>query len=370
MISTEIAPEPKALLCVDDEPVIRDLCISVLEDYHVIPAEDGLAALKILETTEVDIVLSDVKMPNLDGLELLQKIKEQRPDQAVILMTGYSDKGLILEALKAGADDFINKPINLLQLSTTVDNVFEKQKLRRELIDLRRTDQLKNDFLGLISHKLKTPATAISLFIQNIAEGIESPNDANFKQMLDMVQAETVHLEQLIQDLLYFSEATLQEDNLLLEPIDLGLIADRVAIAMQPAAHRRKIRFTNLVKPPLPAELLMLNPQRISFAIRALLDNAIKFTQEEGSITVESKITDRQIKLLIKNSGVGIPQHELAKIFNKFYQVDPENTGQVRGFGLGLYYARDFIRSMGGQLYIDSRPGEDTVATIEFPRPR
>ncbi len=370
MISTAPPQETRHCLCVDDEPVIRDLCINALENYHVIPARDGLEALDILESTDVDIVLSDVIMPKLGGLELLKKIKEKRPDQAVILMTGYSDKDLILEALKAGADDFINKPINLLQLSTTVDNVFEKQKLQRELIDLRRTDQLKNDFLGLISHKLKTPATAISLFIQNISEGIESPSDNNFKQMLDMVQAETVHLEQLIQDLLYFSEATLQENNLLLEPIDLGLIADRVAIAMQPAAHRKKIRFTNLVNPPLSAEPLMLNPQRISFAVRALIDNAIKFTQEEGSITIESKITDQQIKLLIKNSGIGIPQHELAKIFNKFYQVDPENTGQVRGFGLGLYYARDFIRSMGGQLYIDSRPGDDTVATIEFPKSR
>ncbi len=81
-------------------------------------------------------------------------------------------------------------------------------------------------------------------------------------------------------------------------------------------------------------------------------------------------LSDTNVKLLVKNTGRGIPQHELAKIFNKFYQVDPENTGQIRGFGLGLYYARDFIRSMGGQLYIDSKPDDDTVATIEFPRPR
>jgi len=366
------APEqkPKTVLCVDDEPIIRTLCVEVLEDYTVTTAADGLEALSILEESHFDIVLSDVVMPKLDGLELLQKIKEAHPEQAVILMTGYSDKDLILKALKAGATDFINKPINILQLCTTVDNVFEKQKIQKELIDLKRTEQLKSDFLGLISHKLKTPATAISLFIQNIAEGVERPSDTDFKQMVRMVQSETIHLEQLIQDLLYFSEVTLQDKNFPLEPIDLGMTTERINQALQPAAQQRKIRVTNLVKPPFPAEKLMLNPQRTSFAIRALLDNAVKFTPEGGSISIEGETTPSQIKLMIKNSGQGIPQQELAKIFNKFYQVDPEHTGQVRGFGLGLYYARDFIRSMGGQLYIDSRPEDITVATIIFPQPQ
>ncbi|MEA3545292.1 MAG: response regulator [Thermodesulfobacteriota bacterium] len=360
----------KSLLCVDDEPIIRELCVNALDDYHVILAEDGLEAASILETVHVDIVLSDVMMPKLSGLELLQKIKEQRPDQAVILMTGYSDTGLILEALKAGADDFINKPINILQLSTTVEKVFEKQKIRQELADLKQIDQLKSDFLGLISHKLKTPTTAISLFIQNIAEGVESPDDANFKQMVTMVQAETVHLEQLIQDLLYFSEATLQEENTTLEPIDLGVIADQVAIALQPAARQRQINIENLVEPPLPPEPLLLNQQKISFAISALLDNAIKFTPTGGSVSIEGKLGRKQVTLSIKDTGIGISPSELTKIFNKFYQVDPEHTGQVRGFGLGLYYTRDFIRSMGGRLQIESQPGQGTVATIEFPLPQ
>ncbi len=338
----------KKILCVDDEPIIRELCINALDEYQVLAAKDGLEAVQILEAEDVDVVLSDVMMPKFDGLELLQKIKGQHPDQAVILMTGYSDKDLILQALQAGADEFISKPINILQLTTTVEKVFEKQKLRKELTDLKQTDQLKNDFLGLISHKLKTPATAISLFIQNIAEGVEAPNDVNFKQMVAMVQAETVHLEQLIQDLLYFGEATLQEETLALEPIDLGLIADRVAFALQAAARHRHIELDNSIEIPLSPKPLLLNPQRINFSVRALLDNAIKFTPQGGSISMKGEITAGQVRLLIEDTGIGIHQQELAKIFNKFYQVDPENTGQVRGFGLGLYYARDFIRSMGG----------------------
>ena len=364
----DLKPKQNTILCVDDEPIIRELCINVLNDDHVLLAKDGLEALKILETVEVDLVLSDVMMPNLNGLELLQKVKEERPDQAMVLMTGYSDQELILQALKAGADDFINKPINILQLSTTVTKVLEKQKIRQELADLKKTDKLKSDFLGLISHKLKTPATAISLFIQNIADGVESPNDDNFKQMVAMVQAETVHLEQLIQDLLYFSEATLDEEEALpLEPVDLGALADCVSITLQTAAHHRGISLETVIDSQLAQKPLMLNPQKISFAIRALLDNAIKFTREGGTVHLQTEINDKHIKLLIKDNGIGIPSQELAKIFNKFYQVDPEHTGQVRGLGLGLYYAREFIRTMGGQVYIESQLNQGATAIIEFP---
>ncbi len=359
----------KTILCVDDEPIIRSLCREVLEEYRVLPAEDGLEAIKILEREDIDLVLSDVVMPNLDGLHLLQKIKEQQPDQAVILMTGYSDQELVLKALKAGADDFISKPINILQLSTTVEKVFEKQKIRLELADLKRIDKLKSNFLGLISHKLKTPATAISLFIQNIAEGVEGPDDDNFKQMVAMVQAETAHLEQLIQDLLYFSDVALQETAITLEPVDLGVLAEQVVISLQPAAHSRKINLESFTEPQLPVTPLMLNPERIRFAVRAVLDNAIKFTPEGGMVSLEGRVEDKYFKLLIKDTGIGITQLELAKIFNKFYQVDPDHTGQVRGFGLGLYYARDFIDSMGGQLSIESQPGEGSLAIIQFPLP-
>ncbi|MCW9050648.1 MAG: hybrid sensor histidine kinase/response regulator [Deltaproteobacteria bacterium] len=359
----------KTLICVDDEPIIRELCASALTHYRVILAENGREALKLLETEPVDVVLTDVMMPNFTGLELLQQIKEHQPEMAVILMTGYSNQEIILDALKAGADDFINKPINILQLNTTVDKVFEKQKIRLELTNLRRIDKLKSDFLGLISHKLKTPATAISLFIQNIAEGVESPDDSNFKQMVSMVQAETAHLEQLIQDLLYFSEATLQDEELTLEPVDLGSVAEQIATALRPAAANKKIHYQIAIDPPLLLKPLMLNPQRIHFSVRALIDNAIKFTPDEGTVRIEGNLADGQAVLAIKNTGIGIPQQELTKIFNKFYQVDPEHTGQVRGFGLGLYYARDFIRSMGGQLYINSQPGTGTEAIIEFPLP-
>ena len=359
--------EQKTLLIVDDEPIIRQLCARALGNFRTLQAGDGKEALRIIEQETVDIVLSDVMMPHISGLELLQQIKQQNPDQAVILMTGYTEKEVILKALQAGADDFISKPINLLQLRTTVDKVLDKLLLRRELTSLKRIDKLKSDFLGLISHKLKTPVTAISLFIQNIADGIQDTEDEGFAKMLAMVQAESLHLEHLIQDLLYFSNVILQDADIQLEPLELGRIARQVATSLQPAATSRLQNFLIAINPPLPPEPLILDRQRITFAIRALLDNAIKFTPEGGTIQLEGLIENQHVCLQIRDTGPGIPQAELSKVFSKFYQIDQENTGQVRGFGLGLFYARDFVRNMGGDLSLESQPGLGTVATIRFP---
>jgi len=360
--------EERVILVVDDEPMICQLCARALSGFRIIQACDGKDALKVLDREAVDIILSDIMMPNLNGLELLNRIKERQPDQAVVLMTGFTEKEVILQALKAGADDFINKPLNLLQLRTTVEKVLDKIRMRKELLSLRQVDKLKSAFLGLISHKLKTPTTSISLFIQNLDQGIDL-EDEDFRQTLSMVAAETRHLEHLIQDLLYFSNVILQDNALHPEPLELGRIACQVALILEPEAKSRRIDFQIDIQPPLPPEPLILDRQRITFALRALIDNAIKFTPEGGSVQVEGRLLDDRVRLTIRDTGVGIEQAELAKVFNKFYQIDPEHTGQIRGFGLGLFYAREFVRAMGGELILESSPGLGTEAIIEFPLP-
>ncbi len=358
----------KSLLIVDDEPIIRDLCARALKGFNILQANDGQEAADLLKQQEVDVILTDVMMPRLNGLDLLRQIKEATPDQVVILMTGYTEKEVILQALKAGADDFISKPLNLLQLRTTIDKVLEKRTLQQQLSNLQRADKLKSDFLGLISHKLKTPATAISLFIQNIADGIMDPDDQSFREMLGMVQAETLHMEHLIQDLLYFSQIILDDKPTQLQPVELGKIVQQLCTTMQPLAAAKKQQFDIKVEVPFPPAPLNLDRERIAFALRALLDNAIKFTPEEGSILLEGTLSDQSAILTVRDTGPGIPVSELKKVFTKFYQVDPANTGQVRGFGLGLYYAREFVRSMAGELTLESSQSLGTVATIELPR--
>src|SRR5210317_1389259 len=223
--------EKPTLLIVDDEEIIRDLCARALKDYRILQAENGQAALKILEQQEVDLVLADIMMPIMNGLDLLQQVKERDPSQLVIVMTGYADKDIILRALKARADDFIQKPINLLQLKTTIAQALEKKALRRELIQLKQLDRLKSDFLGLVSHKLRTPTTSISLFIQNLASGTISKDDQGFALAVDEIRKESEYLAYLIQDLLYYSDIILQDSQRKTSREDLKEIINTLANA-------------------------------------------------------------------------------------------------------------------------------------------
>ncbi|BCR06171.1 hybrid sensor histidine kinase/response regulator [Desulfuromonas versatilis] len=358
--------EDKTILVVDDEAVIRELCSKVLKGYRVLQAEDGEAALGVLEGERVDVVLTDVMMPRLNGLDLLKAVKDKDPNKAVIIMTGYAEKDIILRALKADADDFISKPINLLQLKTTIEKVLEKLALKEELVHLKRIDQLKTDFLGLISHKLKTPITAISLFIQNLARGLDAPQDPGFQKTLSLILEESRYLGYLIKDLLYYSETVLQEGPPFLSRINLRDLVNTALNQLAFSAANKQLALTSELDGELPE--LEVDRRRIGFVLRALLENAIKFTPAGGAISVSTQVSEDRIKVIFRDTGAGIPQDELPKIFEKFYQVDPEKTGQVRGFGLGLFYARQFAQSHGGSIQLTSEPGLGTEATLVLPR--
>ena len=356
----------RSILVVDDESVIRDLCAKILKGYRILQAENGAEALRLLERETVDVILTDVMMPIMNGLDLLRQIKERRPDQLVVVMTGYADKEVILRALKADADDFINKPINLLQLKTTIDKVLEKKVLKEELIHLKRMDRLKSDFLGLISHKLKTPITAISLFIQNLARGIGNPADPSFQDTLELILEESDYLGHLIQDLLDYSEVILHEGPPAREPVALKDVLQKLLVERDGAAESKGVMLSCSVDDPLPT--LQLDRRRIAFAIQALLDNAIKFTPPGGRVSIDCEVDGDCVRLVIRDTGCGIPREELPKIFEKFYQVDPDHTGQVRGFGLGLFYARLFVQDHGGSIRLESTPEEGTTAILTLPR--
>lgn len=356
----------RCILVVDDEQVIRELCSKALRGYRILQAADGAEALSILEKETVDVVLTDIMMPHISGLDLLKTIKEREPNQVVVVMTGYADKEIILRALKTDADDFISKPINLLQLKTAVDKAIEKKILKEELVHLKRMDRLKSEFLGLISHKLKTPATVISLFIQNLGQGIGDPSDPAFQEALSLIIEESHYLNYLIKDLLYYSEIILQEGPPRLAAVNPGELLLGVVSELRNDLRKKQLHLDNALPAALPE--MDLDRQRIAFSLRALLENAIKFTPPAGIIRLSAQIREESVRLSISDTGPGIPREELPKVFEKFYQVDPAHTGQVRGFGLGLFYARQFAQSHGGNILLDSSPGQGTVATLILPR--
>jgi signal transduction histidine kinase len=354
-----------SVLIVDDDPSVRYICSEALEKYEILQAENGLEALGMLAANPVDVVLTDIMMPEMNGLELLEAVRQREPNQIVIIMTSFAEKEIVLKALKGGADDFIEKPIDMLMARSTVKRALEKKRLREELFHLKQVDKLKSDFLGLISHKLKTPITIISLSTQILAEKAEEYHDPALSKNLQATREQTAYLVTLIEELLRFSDVILQEEKLQLEKTDPKALLDKSIGLVQDAARLRDIRVDTGIAETLPS--LMLDRKRMEFALHALLDNAVKFTPEGGQVRVEAEAVKDGAVIKISDTGPGIPTEEQPKVFEKFYQIDPDYTGQVRGFGLGLFYARQFIEEHGGVLELQSAPGEGTTVTVTLP---
>jgi two-component system, sensor histidine kinase and response regulator len=245
-----------------------------------------------------------------------------------------------------------------------VDKSLVKKALKEEIANLKSLDRFKNNFLSIVSHKFRTPITTISLFLQNFMCGVYDAEDATFRHNVGLIYEEARYLERLVADLLTFSRVMDTNEGLRLERCDLNTIIPTIFTESQEIAGNSSVRVT-LDLEQLPP--LLLDKDKISFAIRQVIDNSYKFSGSNGSVTVSMKATETGYRIVVEDRGIGISREELPKIFEKFYQVDSSHTGQIRGFGLGLYYAREFVRMHDGTITIDSEPDRGTRVTIILP---
>jgi signal transduction histidine kinase len=168
----------------------------------------------------------------------------------------------------------------------------------------------------------------------------------------------------MVTDLLTFSQVMEGSEGLNREPCDLNLITASAVYGSQAAQTKPGIE-TEFHEIELPE--MNLDRVKISFALQQIIENAYKFSSEIGTVSISLFNDGDNICVLVSDSGVGIPREEIPKVFEKFYQIDPHNTGQVRGFGLGLFYAREFIHQHGGRISMDSEPGLGTTVTVTLP---
>ncbi len=188
----------------------------------------------------------------------------------------------------------------------------------------------------------------------------------NLSFALEAIKEESEYLAYLIQDLLYYSDIILKSSASNAAREDLKEIVSAILSEKRQVIEQKGMSLYSSLSEHWPK--VIVDRRRIAFALNALLDNAIKFTPHGGKITLSGEVGETEITFIITDNGPGIPSEEVAKIFEKFYQIDPQHTGQVRGFGLGLFYARQFIRDHGGTINLSSTPGKGTEATIRLPK--
>ncbi|MFP4057655.1 MAG: ATP-binding protein [Candidatus Brocadiia bacterium] len=376
---------PIAIAVVDDDPqdvaIIRQHLEAIPDwDLEFTSYTDPEEALAQLAAQPVDAVCVDYYMGKLTGIDLLEKLRAAEPFLPVVILTGMSDETLAVEAMKAGAADYLPKSlVSQSSLKRAIANGIEKaqlrqavaeerRKLRRRNRDLLRRNEEIHRFYHTLSHELKTPLTSAREFVCILLDGIPGPLNPEQREYLDIVRQSCDQINVYIEDLLDLTRAETGKLTVNLRPCSLQALVQRVVASMSPVADERGVRLSHQVEPDLPQ--VTLDDARISEVLSNLLSNALKFTPREGRVVVRAgRDQDRPGYLVIgvEDTGAGISREQRDRIFDRLYQADRDGTTGQRGLGLGLSICKELVRLHGGEIWVESEPGQGSTFSFAIP---
>lgn len=387
------------VLVADDEASILRAISAVLgaEGCSVQICGDGESALRLIAQEHFDVVISDIRMPGMTGLELLAQLRASRPELPVILISGYADLETAVAAVKEHAFDFILKPFHPEHIISTVRKAFEFRRLVemereykglleetvvRSAVELRQyveqlrqarneaveASRLKSQFIATISHEIRTPLNGIVGLLDLLMYKEQLPHQQEYFAML---KDASDYLSGLLGNILDFSKLSCGRLALEEKTFSLRQMLETAANMARVRARRKGLNCDLLVDDELP-DVLIGDEARLNQVLLNLLDNAIKFT-EQGGITLRvcsaenpGGGTARSLRLLfsVADTGMGIPYDCQSAIFESFIQGDGSHTKQHGGAGLGLSLARQIVESMDGVLTVESEEGKGSNFTF------
>lgn len=377
------------ILIVDDDPALLQAlphALSIrLKDVRVDAVDSAADAIQRIREYDYDAIVSDIKMPGMDGLALLGKIQETCPETPTLLITGHGEHDLAVQALRGGAYDFIQKPIDRDYFVAALQRAIQTRQMRRQIheqqqaleaharsleeqvqqrtLELVKANAAKDEFLSMASHELKTPLSSLKAMTQLLRrqhERINSPFQSNLQNMERSIR----RMEVLVNDLLDTSL------------IETGMFAlhtsqcDLVALCRH--VHDEYVMGLNLSLtlnlPSLPIEV-EVDINRISQVIINLLSNAHKYSPKGSQITLTLRQTETEGIISVRDQGVGIPADQLANLFERFYRAPSVEvqTGSSVGLGLGLYIASKIVERHSGRIEVESVPGQGSTFSVILP---
>jgi signal transduction histidine kinase len=406
------------ILLVDDEESIRFSLQRMLtkKGYSVDTAESGESAIEKCKDCHYDLVISDIMMEGMTGVELLKQIISLDPEASVILLTGFGTLETAVEALRIGAADYLQKPCDKEELSLRAEKSLEKQGLKKQLnlqnnqllqakanleqaliksqkaeeelfrshqkleervtsrtLELseakkraEKSDQAKSEFLTHMSHELRTPLNAILGFAQLMELSNKEPLSQNQRSQISEIIKGGEHLLTLINDVLDLARVESGNIPLSLESVELGEVIDEVFTLLKPLANEKTITISNQVKSW--SSFVLADRTRLKQLLLNLCSNAIKYNKENGTVVVSTKTNDKDMIIInIMDTGIGIPDDQLKEIFKPFKRVTAM-TESIEGTGIGLAFSIKLLEKLNGRLSVQSSLGEGSIFTMELPR--
>jgi signal transduction histidine kinase len=367
----------KKILLVDDEKDIRDVLRLPLADfgYDVLEAENGEEALRLFESAQPPLILTDIKMPVMDGIELLQKVKHENPETEVIMITGHGDMDLAVRSLKCDATDFITKPINVdvleIALRRAAERIITREKLKEYTRSLERLVAEKSELqshlsslglmLGSISHALKGLLTGLDAGVYMVNGGLSKGNTSQLQEGWEIVKQRIDRIRKVVLDILFYSK----KRELKRESMDAVKLAEEVAAAVAGKLAGTGIAFVKDFDPE--SGEIDADAAYIQAALLNILENAVDACLAPGArkpskVVFSLRRKKDRLELDILDNGIGMEAGMQDKLFTPFFSSKGD-----KGTGLGLFIANKIVEQHGGEISVSSAPGRGSLFRISLP---
>ncbi|MBD2165223.1 hybrid sensor histidine kinase/response regulator [Calothrix membranacea FACHB-236] len=369
-----------SILVIDDEPDNFDVIEAFLsqKDYILHYAAGGQEAIASLNLFQPDLILLDVMMPGIDGIEVCKQIKAMSQWQAVpiIMVTALTGKEDLARCLQAGAEDFISKPVNAVELRARVhamlrikqqyDKIQNLSHIQANTITVLEStlNELRRNLAAALPHELNTPLNGIVGIVRLLMDDFENMNLAEIREFLSLADQSARNLEKLTKQFLIYLELELlaqQPQNI--EPQSTRFSQDAIATALQSHAqifHRSE----DLIFAIEEAEV-SISEQYLEIILHELVDNALKFSQTGTAIKISTQVDKEMLNLYIHDLGRGMTAEQISKI-GAFMQFE-RKTYEQQGIGMGLKLVKKIVKIFGGQFSISSIYQQETTVHIALP---
>jgi two-component system sensor histidine kinase/response regulator len=357
------------ILVIDDEETMRDSCTLILtkDGFQAETAEDGTTGLEKIKEIKPDLVLVDLKMPGISGMEVLEKIKEIDPNIISVVITGYATVESAVDAMKIGAYDFLPKPFSPDQLRLIIRRGLERRKLILETESLRQEKKLmEENFITMVSHQLRSPLVAIIQYYEVILGGMAGDVPEKQKEIILKTKARLEGLLNLITD--WLDVARLDSGQIVesLQPTSVKKIVTKVIEDLKPLTQEENISLE--LGSCSKNDAVQGDADTLEQVFSNLVTNAIRYNRPNGKVIVSIKENADYIGVEVRDTGIGMAKEHLPFIFDQFFRVKRGEGQKIKGTGLGLSIAKKIVDAHGGSIQVTSEPDKGSTFTVLLPK--
>lgn len=368
------------ILVVEDEEIIRNMFKLSFErwGYQADAAGNGKEALDKCQDNTYHIIVTDLNMPIMTGMELLKKVKARWPFIEVLVITGFATIESAIEAMKLGAHDFILKPVNFDHVQFTINKCFQRLSAQAENTELRELNakltelnELKDKFIYITNHEIRTPISIIKGYLDLLKTFYEEPEE-EIEEIFEIVENTVLEMSEMLERLHILEGIDQPQKRIIEEAIDLKMLMRRIYREISLLFNSRKIDLKiQMDSGPLTVDG---DPREVRLVLRELLQNALKFTADGGKVRVKLESKNNQILYSVQDSGIGIPVDKQEIIFESFYEVqDSMNHSTSKkdfmggGLGIGLNLVKEIVNSLHGKIWVESDSGKGAIFKVTLP---